>query len=512
MFAKIHSAYAVGISGISVDVEVDVSTMGLPSFSIVGLGDGAIKESKDRVRSALKYLDYNIFAKPITINLAPADIKKDGSHFDFPIAIGLLCATSAISYENLDDTIIIGELSLDGRLKGVSDVLNMVECAKQAGLKRAFVPVQNADEASLIPDIAVYAFETLAQSIQFIKGEISLTPHVKVNKLDDEVMHLNYDVDFNEVSGQFLVRRAAEIAAAGMHNMIMVGSPGSGKTMIARRMPTIMPVMTLTESLETTKIHSAAGLLRESGKLVNIRPFVSPHHTSSSIAIIGGGTKAKPGHVSISSGGILFLDEMLEFNRNVLEVLRQPLEDRFVTIARAGRTVTYPAKFMLVGAMNPCPCGYYGDTKRQCTCTVPMIERYRARLSGPLLDRIDIHVNVASVDKSDIMDKKLGEPSTDIRKRVEAARKIQEERFKNDGIEYNSAMSEKLTRKYCELDKDCSKVVASAMDKYNLSARAYSKIIKISRTIADLAGSDDIKQIHLLEALQLRLPDSVTNV
>ncbi len=511
MFAKINSAYTIGISGIGVDVEVDVSSVGLPSFAVVGLGEGAIKESKERVRSALKHLDYNLFAKPITVNLAPADFKKDGSHFDFPIALGLLCASNHLDYHTFEDTLILGELSLDGRLKGVSGVLNMVEYAREAGLKRVFVPMQNAEEASLIPDVEIYAFETLAESIQLIKGEIERSPYInssQVNNTEDDIMS-DYGLDFSDVSGQFLVRRAAEIAAAGMHNMIMVGSPGSGKTMIARRMPTIMPIMSITESLETTKIYSAAGLLRESGKLVSTRPYVSPHHTASSIAIIGGGSKAKPGHVSIASGGILFLDEMLEFNRSVLEVLRQPLEDRFVTIARAGRTVTYPAKFMLVGAMNPCPCGYYGDIRKECTCTIPAIERYRNRLSGPLLDRIDIHVNVSSVEQKDLMNGAKGEPSSAMRERVEKARVMQKERFKDDGVEYNSAMTESMVRKYCVLNEACTKLLASAMDKYNLSARAYSKIIKTSRTIADLAGSENIEQQHVLEALQLRQPSSV---
>lgn len=508
MFAKVFSAHLLGIAGVGVDVEADVSSRGLPSFSIVGLAEGALRESKERVRSSLKNLDYNIFARPITINLAPADFKKEGSHFDMPIAMGLLAASGFIDKDSLADTLFLGELSLDGSLRGVAGVLSMAEYASGHGFKKIILPRENCEEASLVAGISVYPFDTIGDAVSFLRGEIPCEPY-KRTEIIDEIME-DFQYDFADVKGQFAVRRGAEIAAAGMHNMIMVGSPGSGKTMIAKRLPSILPPMSVEEALETTKIYSAAGLIKNRGNLIRIRPFVSPHHTASNIAIIGGGSKAKPGHVSIASGGILFLDEMLEFNRNVLEVLRQPLEDKEVTIARAGRTITYPAKFMLVGAMNPCPCGYYGDKLHECACTPPTIERYRGRLSGPMLDRIDLRVSVSSVAYSDLIKMDTGEPSKAIRDRVVAAHSIQADRFKNYGIKFNSQMPEKLIREYCKTDEKGLKILENAMMKYALSARAYGKILKTSRTIADLSGSKDITAIHILEALQLKIPDRQT--
>ena len=506
MFAKINSSYLYGISGVGVEVECDVSSYGLPSFSIVGLGDSAIKESKDRVKSALKNLDYNYFTHPVTINLAPADMKKDGSHFDLPIAISILKAVGIIE-NNTDDCLIIGELSLDGKLRSVSGVLSMVEYATSCNIKRIILPEGNIQEASLIPEAEVYGFNELSDVIGFFRGDIKKEPYIN-NEESSELSNVFYDADFKDVRGQFQARRAAEISASGMHNFIMIGSPGSGKTMIARRMPSILPPMTLQESLESTKIHSVAGLIKDSGSLIKKRPFISPHHTSSNIAIIGGGSKASPGNVSLASGGILFLDEMLEFSRSVLEVLRQPMEDRFVTIARAGRTVTYPAKFMLIGAMNPCPCGYLGDNRKQCTCTQNMIERYRAKLSGPMLDRIDLISRVEAVEYKDLMDIKEGEASDIIRQRVMQAHEIQAHRFKNENILYNSEMNESMVRKYCLLDSDAEKTLEVIMNKYNISARSYSKILKTSRTIADMAHSNNITKSHILEAFQMKLPDS----
>lgn len=506
MFAKIFSAHLLGIAGVGVDVEADVSSRGLPSFSVVGLAEGALKESKERVRSSLKNLDYNIFARPITINLAPADFKKEGSHFDLPIALGLLTAAEVIDSQKVQDTLFLGELSLDGGLRGVAGVLSMTEYAKKAGFKKIVVPYENKDEAALISGVDVYPFENIGETISFLRGEINREPYkrTKTTILEDQT---GFECDFSDVKGQFAVRRGAEIAAAGMHNMIMVGSPGSGKTMIAKRLPSILPPMSETEALETTKIYSAAGLIKHAGNLISERPFVSPHHTASNIAIIGGGAKAKPGHVSIASGGVLFLDEMLEFNRNVLEVLRQPLEDREVTIARAGKTITYPAKFMLIGAMNPCPCGYYGDKIRECSCTVPMIDKYRNRLSGPMLDRIDLRVNVTSVPYSDLVNMDAGESSSTIRERVIKAHKIQSERFADLGIMFNSQMGEKHIREFCKTDEKGLKILENAMKKYALSARAYGKILKTARTVADLAGSPSITSNHILEALQLKIPD-----
>ena len=506
MFAKINSSYLYGISGVGVEVECDVSSYGLPSFSIVGLGDNAIKESKDRVKSALKNLDYNYFNHPITINLAPADMKKEGSHFDLPIAISILKAQGVIE-RNTDDFLILGELSLDGTLRSVTGVLSMVEYAAINNINKIILPKGNVEEATLIPEVEVYGFSSLLEVISFLRGDEIFSPYIRDYESRAEQSVL-YEADFKDVRGQFQARRAAEISASGMHNFIMIGSPGSGKTMIARRMPSILPPMTLQESLESTKIHSVAGLIKDSGSLIKKRPFISPHHTSSNIAIIGGGSKASPGNVSLASGGILFLDEMLEFSRSVLEVLRQPMEDRYVTIARAGRTVTYPAKFMLIGAMNPCPCGYLGDSRKQCTCTQNMIERYRAKLSGPMLDRIDLISKVEAVEYKDLMDIKEGESSDIIRERVIKAHEIQNKRFKDENILFNSEMNESMVRKYCILEDDALKTMETAMNKYNISARSYSKILKTSRTIADMAESDKIKKIHILEALSMKLPDN----
>ncbi len=506
MFAKINSSYLYGISGVGVEVECDVSSYGLPSFSIVGLGDNAIKESKDRVKSALKNLDYNYFNHPITINLAPADMKKEGSHFDLPIAISILKAQGVIE-RNTDDFLILGELSLDGTLRSVTGVLSMVEYAAINNINKIILPKGNVEEAALIPEVEVYGFSSLLEVISFLRGDEIFSPYIRDYESRAEQSVL-YEADFKDVRGQFQARRAAEISASGMHNFIMIGSPGSGKTMIARRMPSILPPMTLQESLESTKIHSVAGLIKDSGSLIKKRPFISPHHTSSNIAIIGGGSKASPGNVSLASGGILFLDEMLEFSRSVLEVLRQPMEDRYVTIARAGRTVTYPAKFMLIGAMNPCPCGYLGDSRKQCTCTQNMIERYRAKLSGPMLDRIDLISKVEAVEYKDLMDIKEGESSDIIRERVIKAHEIQNMRFKDENILFNSEMNESMVRKYCILEDDALKTMETAMNKYNISARSYSKILKTSRTIADMAESDKIKKIHILEALSMKLPDN----
>lgn len=506
MFAKIKTAYLNGITGVGVDVECDVSSYGLPSFSIVGLADNAIKESRERVKASLKNLNYHFFNHPVTINLAPADMKKDGSHFDLPVAVSILSASGIIE-NNLDEYLFLGELSLDGSLRAVNGILSMAEYAHDAGIKNIIVPEANMQEASLIPGLKVYGFKNLSETIGFLRSDIQKEPFIN-NNIIDETLSIDYGIDFKDVKGQFAARRAAEVAASGMHNFIMIGSPGSGKTMIARRMPSILPPMTLKEALETTKIHSVAGLIKDSGSLINKRPFVSPHHTSSNIAIIGGGSKAKPGNVSIANSGILFLDEMLEFSRSVLEVLRQPLEDRFVTIARAGRTVTYPAKFMLVAAMNPCPCGYLGDSRKACTCTAHAIERYRAKLSGPMLDRIDLISYVEAVDYKDLMDLKEGESSADIRQRVMNAHKIQAERFKDEGILYNSEMNENMVRKYCQLDDNALKIMEQIMAKHNISARSYSKILKTSRTIADMNNSPKIERNHILEAFQMKLPDS----
>jgi len=502
MFAKINSSHLIGIEALCVDVEVDIKSMGMPSFTVVGLAEGAVKESKERVKASLKNLGYNIFANAITVNLAPADFKKEGTHFDLPIAVGLLNAFGIID-KKLEDTLIIGELSLDAKLRGVNGVLPMVIDAAKSGIRKVILPLENAEEASIVKESEVFGFEDLSEVIAFLSG--NLTKERFVTDINDYFKNLQKpELDFADVKGQFFARRAAEIAAAGMHNLLFVGSPGSGKTMIAKRMPSILPPMTVEEAIETTKIHSVAGLIKDKGKLVVHHPFIAPHHTSSDVSIIGGTREVKPGAVSVAHNGILFLDEILEFKRSVLEVLRQPLEDGYVTISRANRTVVYPANFMLVGACNPCPCGNLGDKIKECTCTPRQIQRYRSRLSGPLMDRIDLQVTVTSIDFKDLSDMQPGESSDSISKRVKKATEIQKKRFANEDISYNSQMNESAIRKYCKIHDDALKILESINTKYGLSARAYSKLLKVSRTIADLANSKDIAKNHVLEAVQYR--------
>ncbi|MEF3255782.1 MAG: YifB family Mg chelatase-like AAA ATPase [Deferribacterales bacterium] len=505
MFSKVLSFHIIGIDAVLVDVEVDIREIGLPSFTIVGLAEGAVKESKERVKSALKNLNFNFFAKPITINLAPADIKKEGSHFDLPLAVGLIAAAGYLS-KDLSDIAFIGELSLDGELRGVNGVLPMTISAKQSGIKNIILPKDNAEEASIVEGVNVYGFSNLSEIISFLVGD---EPHEKYlfkpNYKDDEIPH--YDVDFSDIKGQFNAKRGAEIAAAGMHNLLMIGPPGSGKTMIARRIPTILPSMSLEESIETTKIHSVAGILKTKGRLVRERYFSAIHHTTSDIALIGGTRDARPGAVSIATNGVLFLDEFLEFKRSVLEVLRQPMEDGLITVSRANRTVTYPARFMLVAACNPCPCGFYGDPVKQCVCSEIQIKKYRSRLSGPLMDRIDIHVTVSSLKFNELAEIPKGETSEIIRKRVEAAHQIQRERFAKDKIFFNSQMMEKHIKKYCVLDKESIELLEKVNKKFNFSARSYSKILKVARTIADLDNSESILSKHILEAVKFRIND-----
>jgi magnesium chelatase family protein len=506
MFSRVFSAHVTGIEADVVEVEVDIGSMGLPSFNMVGLADAAVRESRDRVKSALKNINMNVFAKPITINLAPADFKKEGTHFDLPVAVGLAVSGKMLP-EVSGDILFAGELSLDGRLRGVSGILPMAAYAAKNGFKKMIVPYENADEAAIVEGIEIFPFKELSEVFSFLRGDSSLTPyHVDLDTILDR--NINCSVDFADVKGQQTARRCAEIGASGMHNIFMLGTPGSGKTMIARRMPTIMPDMSLTEAIETTKIHSVAGLVKSKNDLAAERPFFAPHHTSSNVALVGGTSKATPGQVSLASNGVLFLDEFLEFNRSVLETLRQPLEDGEVTIARAGRTVTYPAKFMLVAAANPCPCGYLGDKKRECSCSPTQIQKYRSRLSGPLMDRIDLHVEVQSVDISDLAKMGDGESSEIIRDRVQRAHDIQKLRFKDEVISFNSQMSEKQMKSYCKLDSGSAGIIETAARRYALSARAYSKILKTSRTIADLEGSDKIEANHVLESLQYRMLDS----
>jgi len=500
MLAKVQSAHLLGIEPYWVEVEVDIAQRGLPYFNIVGLPDTTVKESRDRIKSAFKNTGFPFPIKQITVNLAPADLKKEGSFFDLPIAIGILSAEGHIPKDALKDYLIIGELSLEGKLRPVKGVLCIASKLIESGVRKLIIPKENAPEASVVKDIEVYALNELAEVVEFLRGEKIIEPFKREIEFSDS----DFYEDLADVKGQFHAKRALEIAASGGHNILFVGPPGSGKSMLARRLPGILPPMTLQEAIETTKIHSVAGLLYEGVGLVLKRPFRSPHHSSSDIALIGGGQIPKPGEVSLAHNGVLFLDELPEFKRNVLEVLRQPLEDGFVTVARSYATVQFPARFLLVTAMNPCPCGHYGDTIKPCTCTPNMIMRYRSKVSGPLLDRIDIHIEVPRVNYDDLKDDSSSESSKSIRERVIRARQIQLKRFQEEGIFSNAHMKTKHLKKFCKLDEESHSLLKNAMEKLGLSARAHSKIIKVARTIADLEGSENIKAQHIAEAIHYR--------
>jgi magnesium chelatase family protein len=504
MLAKVLSSALIGIDAYVVEVEIDIS-QGLPSFSTVGLAEGAVRESKERVKAAVKNSGYHFPPDRITVNLAPADIKKEGSAFDLPMALGILAATGLVPKTACMDALVLGELSLDGLIRPIKGTLPMAITAKEQGLKGIFLPTENAPEAAVVEGIDVFPVASLGQLVDAL-CEVTPIPAYRMDgrkaRPDTEFQH-----DFSEVRGQENVKRAMEIAAAGGHNMIMIGPPGAGKTMLARRLHTILPELSFQEALETSKVYSVMGMMPRGRGLVSVRPFRTPHHTISDAGLIGGGQIPKPGEVSLAHNGVLFLDELPEFRKNVLEVLRQPMEEGQVTISRASSSVTYPADFMLVAAMNPCPCGFLGDPKRECSCTYLQIQRYRSKISGPLLDRIDIHMEVPPVQFKDLAGGKTGENSATMLLRVKEARKIQVDRFQRVKLHTNAGMSSRQIRKFCALDSQSDDLMERAMDKFGLSARAHSRILKISRTIADLEGSDEIKSSHVAEAIQYRTLD-----